>query len=271
MPLILEDPIADLDTSSVTTAIVNDWLSRQVEHGQSIHATRNARTVLSSAFQRGVEWGIVDRNPVRGATSIKPRRKPPRIPTRMEVARLGMTVPEPDEKWRSLLLVAALCGLRPQEQFALRWEHVRDDHLMIREAIMSHRRGMKATKTLRGTREVPMPRVVRDSLMVWRSSAARCDDGDLVWSTSIGSAYTRSSFAQRVWRPWRERAGLPGLQWKHLRHFCVSMLALSGVSMMQVARWMGHASIRTTDEDYGFLFEADTERAMDRLQDLFGE
>jgi integrase len=64
-------------------------------------------------------------------------------------------------------------------------------------------------------------------------------------------------------------AGLPDtLRFHDLRHTCAAILIAQGWAAKQIQDRLGHASIRTTLDRYGHLFEGHDAALLDRLDGL---
>ena len=79
-------------------------------------------------------------------------------------------------------------------------------------------------------------------------------------------------FVRRVFRP-AVRAALPdkpALRWHDLRHTCAALLVAAGRHPLEIKTRLGHASITTTMDRYGWLFpsaEAALADALDATYD----
>jgi integrase len=257
------EPIVDMDASTLTTADVNKW-SRSVRHAPG--TTRVMLTVLSAAYRHAVEEGMATGNPIRGARRPKEARQLVVFPEMEDVLRLAMT--PPGEQWRAMLLVAAFCGLRQGELFALRWSQVSADTITVREALSGTLRERTTPKTARGLRLVPVPGFVASVLAEWRTESGG-RSGELVFPTKTGAGYSASTFSKAGWKAWRVEAGTD-IMWRHLRHFAVATWAASGASLLQCSRWAGHGSVSTTLDRYGAIFDVDTPGVMSRVAERVG-
>jgi len=270
MTTILDSRIARSRSSDLNTAAINRW-SASIDRPPSY--VRNMLTVLSAAYTYGVSVGTVQDNPAKGAKRPKVQRRPIRVPTMTQFIRLAMAAPEKDnERWRSLLLTAGFVGLRQQECFALRWRHIEwDDSRILVEEARSGTKGKdrieaSAPKTEAGERRVPMPAFVAEALLEHRATTAFPEEDDLVWGTSRRTMHTSSTFQQRVWNEWRDRAGVQ-VMWRHLRHFYASMVADSPEgNPLKLSRWMGHKKFSFTMDTYGFLFDDEETELMDSFE-----
>lgn len=250
--------IGDADATTLATPSLIAWsddLDTMLGSGRLVN---ECLKVLSSAYQRGVEWGTVESNPVRAV----PRRPEPAtnvvIPTREEAARLGITAPGMRDRAR--LCVAAYAGLRPGEQVALEWRHIGDGYVRVQQAV-NLRGTVGPTKTGK-PRVVPIPPSLEELLERWRRESPHSRPGDPVFPSKRGTRLSATPWRRDVWNTWREEAGVPHIQWRTLRHYYASQVAASGGTILQCSRWMGHGTIRTTMDRYSQLFDEDAERVM---------
>ncbi len=250
--------LGSVDANRVTAPMLIDWAESLDLSPRIVNV---CLTALSSAFQRGVEWGLVETNPVR---SVPKRAEPPRsvqIPSRADVIRLAATAPTLRE--RAMLCIAVYGGLRFGEQLALQWHHIGDDGVRVEQAV-DLRGKLKATKTST-VRVVPLPAPVIALLAEHRATSPWSKPTDPVFASKRGTRLSPSPWRRDAWHPWREAASTPALQWRTLRHFYASTLAGAGATIVQASRWMGHGTIRTTIDRYAFLFDEDAAAVMNRL------
>lgn len=66
--------------------------------------------------------------------------------------------------------------------------------------------------------------------------------------------------------PAAERVGLPRMRLHDLRHTFASLTLAAGFKSYEVSRFMGHASITTTDGVYGHLYPTDYDEQRDRFE-----
>lgn len=66
-----------------------------------------------------------------------------------------------------------------------------------------------------------------------------------------------ASFRRNYFKPALVRAQLPALPGHDLRHSAASLWLAAGFPPYRVSRWLGHASVVTTDTIYSHLYPAD--------------
>jgi integrase len=83
-----------------------------------------------------------------------------------------------------------------------------------------------------------------------------------LFTTTTGGLLRRGDWNPNVLKPALARAGLPSSVTFHdLRHSFASTLLGAGVPLLDVSRWLGHASITETADTYGHLMPEAEDRA----------
>jgi integrase len=255
------DTIGEADATTLAAPNLIAWsddLDAMLGSGRLVN---ECLKVLSSAYQRGVEWGTVEANPVRSVPRRAEAAAHVVIPTREEAARLGITAPSLRDRTR--LCVAAYAGLRPGEQIALQWRHIGEGHIRVLQA--TNLRGTVGPTKTGKPRTVPIPPSLETLLAHWRNESPFRKPGDPVFASKRGTRLSPTPWRRDVWNPWRDTAEVPHIQWRTLRHYYASQVAAAGGTILQASRWMGHGTIRTTMDRYAHLFDEDAERVMRSL------
>ena len=150
-----------------------------------------------------------------------------------------------------------LAGTRPSEQLGLLWEDVDFEANVIRIRRMQERDGTicELTKTIAGTRDIPICSLLRTMLLEWRVACPR-HNGELhrvfpgpgqqqAWPLPRiggGGPLQYNNFRNRVWKPTLQRLGLPPVTPHSARHSFISTLQAQGVEIGLVAKLAGHAN-----------------------------
>ena len=191
-----------------------------------------------------------------------------------ELARLVAEVPA---RFRALVLVAAVLGLRWSEAVALRISDVDFSAGTLTvaqsvEELAGHVRIVPYGKTRTSLRSMTVPPFLLDALRAhvatYRTEAAA--DGLLFVGPRSG--ILRRNFVERVLRPASERAGLPAsLTFHGLRHVAVSSMAEAGVPYNVTQARAGHATARMTVELYSHRSKEADRAAAQALEGYFGD
>jgi integrase len=137
-----------------------------------------------------------------------------------DLRELAAMVPD---RYRALIWLAGLGGLRQGELFGLRWRdldldggvvHVRRKRLRLASGEVVE----DAPKSAAGRRTVALPAPVVEELRHHLEAHADANVDDYVFTSPDGYPLERSNFRCRVWLPATEAAGLDGLRFRDLRH-----------------------------------------------------
>ncbi|MFQ5692412.1 MAG: tyrosine-type recombinase/integrase, partial [Nitrospinota bacterium] len=93
--------------------------------------------------------------------------------------------------------------------------------------------------------------------------------GDLVFPGKDGQAILPENWLKRVFHPAVRRARIPHVTFHSLRDTYAAMVVMAEKNPKYLQAQMGHASIRTTMDDYGGLFEEANPAAAARLERVF--
>jgi integrase len=233
-----------------------------------------------------VDSGYLERSPLlrrSGAGRVAIARNMP-----VEKREVWLTRPQLDwlvaathARYRALVLVAALTGMRWGELVTLRWQDLRLDtplndgavagvgRVRITKAFSDPSRAgrgrEKAPKTTAGRREIALDQETVDALRAQRDLVGG-GDGELVFTTAGGSRgpggrLSSNNFA-RIWRKALEQAELTdvwpeygGLRFHDLRHTHATWLIARLVPPIAVAKRLGHASPVITMMVYAHVTE----------------
>jgi integrase len=206
---------------------------------------------------------------VAGDVSIKRNSRDKRplevgrdIPTPNEIKRM---VDAADGKRRSLLLVAALTGLRASELRGLRWRDVdlKAAELHVRQRadrynVIGH------PKSKAGLRTIPLAPEVLSALKEWKLACPK-GEGGIVFPTSTGQIEHHKNMLRSLEPILKaagvvDKAGEPKYALHAFRHFfaswCVNRKADGGRELPPkvVQYLLGHGSIVITLDLYGHMF-----------------
>jgi integrase len=249
---------------------------------------------LGALLADAQERGLVARNVVRELRSRRKRGKERRAERRQKgKLKAGIDIPTPAEikaileaaegRWRPLLLMAALTGLRGSELRGLRWADIdlRKGELHVRQRADKYQ-AIGKPKSEAGERVIPIPPRLLSVLREWKLAcppgklglAFPNGDGNIDWHSNIitrglipaqiaaGVSVLKKDAAGNVVRDVKGEpvrvAKYTGLH--ALRHFyaswCINRKADGGLELPAkvVQSRLGHSSITVTLDTYGHLF-----------------
>lgn len=205
--------------------------------------------------------GLVDAHPMDGTRAPRLVKGPPKYFTPDQLGRLIQTI-EADLATMSAVGAAVSdyltdlpviirlfveTGLRRGELLHQRWIDVDLPARVIHvRAYHDERRGTRFSPKDTDGRVLPISPVAYEILMA--RSRARTDEDDtaLVFPGNRGLPRDGENFT-RTFGHYRKMASLPGGLTPHsLRHTFASWLASSGVPIITISKWLGHADLTTT-------------------------
>ncbi len=232
--------------ADITPALARQWYSALVaKHSPSVAA--KAYTRLRQILTAAVNDDLIGKNPCRIQRGGAEHHPEQRFATMAELAALAQAMPD---RYRAMVLVAGLCGLRLGELSALRWEDV--DFAAATITVRRKRLRLASgevieddPKSRAGRRTVALPAVLVSELERHRIAYGARPDG-YVFTSEEGTTLERSNFRQRVWLPAAEVAGLAGLRFHDLRHTAGTLAARTGATTKELMARLGHASPRAS-------------------------
>lgn len=251
--------------SEIQPADVRGWISSLVAQGYAPNTVRKAYQLLSGALHSAVDDSIIGHNPAARVKLPPQRNTEMRFLNVEEISALVGAVPN---HHRVLVLTAAYAGLRWAELAGLRVRRLNllRRRLTIIETLVEVRGRVyfKEPKTTASRRTVTLPRFLCDELA---THLARNPTEDLVFTSTKGTPLRRTNFRRRYWLPAvRSSVGEP-MRFHDLRHTHTALLIAQGEHPKVIQSRLGHASIRTTLDTYGHLFEGLDQGVADRLDE----
>jgi integrase len=188
-------------------ARIQGFLLRQRQAGYSDSTVHGIRTTLAKVLSSAVESGYFELNPARGIKIGERKAKwEKRFLTPVQIRALLSALTEP---CRTIVLVAALSGLRIGEMLALRWKRLDLERgaIEVAETFSDGRFGTPKTQSSR--RVIPMSSVAREAFKSHRSGSDRTAPDDLVFSTRKGTPLSPKNLYNRVLAPACDLTGTP--------------------------------------------------------------
>lgn len=254
--------------ASIGAADVQALVAELVAEGKAPATVRKTYNVLSGILRAAVREGLIARSPAVGIQLPQLPRTEMRFLTAEEVARLAQEA----APYEAAVLLAAWGGLRFGELAGLRVEQV--DFLRSRITVdgsiveVAGRLHAGPTKTAR-VRSIHLPRFVTEAVAAHLARHPAGPEG-FVFRSPEGGPLRRSNFMHRVFEPAVARAGLEPLRFHDLRHTAAALAIAAGAHPKAIQERLGHASITTTLDRYGHLFEGLDEGLARRMEELYG-
>ena len=223
----------DKRINEITTDDLRKLVSRLREKGEWSDKTINhVMGHLRVALNHAVQSRKIDKNPMDGLEMLSVPRGRLRFLTEAEEARLKEIMLPAHFR---LVRFAILTGLRREEQFSLRWEHID-----LRNKVLTIPRSKHGD-----TRHVPLSDEAVEILKTIRTET-RVTSPWCFPSLNPMTCIDPQNFYKRIYLPALEKAGIEGVVWHTLRHTCASRLVMAGVDIRTVQEIMGHKTLAMT-------------------------
>lgn len=250
----------------ISRADVQCFVAEKRKVGYSGSYVHGMRTTLGKTLQSAVEWGYLDQNAARGVKVGS--REPVRQRLFLSAAQSVKLITYLEEPVRTVVLVAALTGMRIGELLALRWKHVDflREAIQIRETVSEGRFGTPKTKSSR--RDVPISIVVRDALAAQRRRSQQTGPDDLVFATRKLTPLNQKNLLRRELRPACAALELPLVSWHSFRHTHATLLGEVSESLKTAQALLGHSDLETTLNVYTHPIPESQRRAVENVAKL---
>lgn len=236
----MRDELALRTCNRITTKDLRDFQSAMKEEGLSDSTAQKELAMLKTLFNvaaREWEWhGFT--NPCASIKLGKSQRRFVKLSGQERDALMRALAECENPYFWPLVFVAKETTLRRKTLLKLRWSDVDLDERTM----------MVDTKT--GQKVMALPQAVQEAL-----HALARDSSGLVFPLTENAVTLN-------WKRVRERAGLPDLQYRDMRHLGATDWVRRGLGAHALSKVLGHASI-TTAQKYVDMVSEDVRRALD--------
>ncbi|OLL75088.1 phage integrase family protein [Pseudonocardia sp. Ae168_Ps1] len=275
--------------NSITPAIVRNWLGELDDRGYSANYRTVLFTIVSSVLDSAVEERLIAHNPCKAQTIKRPTSSASNIVI-WPRTRLAAIEQHISERFRLAVIIGAGCGLRQGEILGLGTEDIDRDSMVVyvrRQIRTVERRIVFALPKGGKTRVVPLSGAVLDHItahlddfppssitLPWDNPDGEPVTTDLLMTGDEGRLYSGDLFNKVIWQGAFRSAGLvyrkraDGMH--ALRHFFASTLLSQGVSVKELAAYLGHSDPGFTLRTYTHLVPSSYERARAGIDGVLG-
>jgi integrase len=241
---------ADLRIDRLTLAGIGSWRRRLPE--RSAHAIHKA---LRQVLHYAVRAKLLDENPAALVPNPEPKRR--EVLAFASLAELEAVGEELSPQFRPLPLFVALTGLRPEEWLALeRGDIDRAASLVQVRRVFTDGQVKLYGKQTRSLRAVPLPTRAAQAL----AELPQRLDTRLLFPGARGGYLNLHAWRGDEWTSAVKAAGLVHRSPYALRHSFATFAIAAGVSLYELARFMG-TSVEQIDRTYGHLLPDSIDRA----------
>ncbi len=245
--------------------------------GYSAKTIQHIHRLISSVYNKAIEWQIIGINPALHIKPPKVVKKEVEFYSVEEVRILIEALEKEHIRPKTMTMLAVYTGMRRSEILALKWEDIDFEKKVIyvnKAAIYASGYGRvnKDTKTVRTNRIIAMSETMCELLKKykeWQDEIRnfllnKWEGSDFVFTNDFGGTLHPDSIS--VWfRRFIKRNNLKYITFHGLRHTAATLLLNSGTDVETVSRILGHSSSNVTSQIYLHSANAVRAEAMDRL------
>lgn len=230
---------------------LKDIRAKLLAQGLSAATVNRLFNDLKAIFYKGMEWELIDSNPCEFITKLEEDEPIPQFATQDEINRMRQAARAFHPRLLDFMTVLLHTGARPSSIAACRWESGDVDF---------NARTIWFT-TYKGRRKYRYPHPIDDVLyeLLVRRAAVTGKKGPVFDCSNVGQLGTRAIKASGInkGRPEKLKFTLYGL-----KHCYASQLLMSGATMDEVRRLLGHTDDKMLRKHYGHL----TQEYLARIQ-----
>lgn len=213
-------------------------LDRKAQQGLSFSRVDHLRWDLTQIFNMALTESYIHWNPAALLFTPRETPRPNRLRMGWEEVRLLFSALD----LRELLIakLAVIAGMRPGEIFALKWPHVKGDHLEVVRRI--YRGRLDSPKTHRSVRLVALSDGLQALFQRWKDSSIDLTGHGWVFPSERGKTpLAKDNCWRRNFAPKLNSAGLDWVNFHVMRRTHSSLMREQNVDLKLVADQLGHS------------------------------
>jgi integrase len=243
-----------MKATAIERDTVERWLAGLTDTGLAAKTINNALGVLVTCLNDAVERDVLARNP---ALLVERLPSAHREMDYLRLAEIPRYLDGCADYYRPLAELLIATGLRISEALALRWSDVDFERQIVLVHRSRKKAGIGSTKGDR-FRQVNIGPRLAEMLKDVRGRQAERHTADasrqLVFRGPRGGELSRSDVSRDLHKEALRAAGLrTSLRLHDLRHTAAATWLQCNLPLIYVQRQLGHASIQTTERQYGHL------------------
>lgn len=230
--------------------------------GLSYSVVAHLRWDLRQIFRMAVAEGHLSRNPAELLFVPRDAKRPEHTFMNPEEVQKCFTVLEPRE--RLIAKLAILAGLRPGEIFGLKWGHLSQTHVDIRQRV--YRGQIDSPKSTRSIRKAALSAGLMDDIRAWKDISLNPGEDAWVFPSETGKTpLGRDNVWRRRIGPKLKAAGLGFVDFHVMRRTHSTLMNEIHDNPQMVADQMGH-TVDVNQNVYTRASVARRKEAVDALE-----
>ena len=262
------DYVNDLRINRITVVTVEKYISDRRKKGISLPTLRKSLITFGQVMKYAIRHKYIDHNPVTEAEKPKDQGKEeaPVIrvlrPSEINVFLNAVT----DVKFKTLFMLAIMCGARQGELFGLKWSDILWKNSQVHIQRTFNNGSWYRTKSKNSNRKIDLGPTVMMQLKEWKL-ACPSNELDLIFPNESGNPLHHEHVRRSNFWPALDRAALPRIRFHDLRHSYASLLIAQGENIKYIQIQLGHSKPTITLDVYAHLFEDQNPESAKRLDD----
>ncbi len=222
---------------------INDYLNKRKSQGVEQSTLCNELRAIKVFFNLCNKLYKIP-SPARDIRLARPPRKAPNVYSQDEIRKI---LSVRDSKDRAVLLLDIQAGLRKGEMASRKWKHIDFEKDII--WVLSEKEFVPKDKE---SRQVPLRKEAKEALLNWHKESKFNKEEDFIF---YGKTRQKITHFDRFMLNVLAKAGVKGSCQKFRDTFASYSLAC-GVPPQNVRDWLGHSSLKVTDNYSNYLPKA---------------
>lgn len=220
---------------------------------------------LHHVFSKGIEWGLLEKSPFNGKTSLHTKENNAR--TRyLEPDEIRKLLESSAPHLRNIIVCALHTGMRKEEILSLTWAQIKGDFVYLRKTKTNEARQIPINGALADLfREIKKGQPAGTKYVFTFEPVKKKEAGPLKVVKVEGGG--RINSVKTAWRSALAKAGIVDCKFHDLRHTFASHLVMAGAGLRDVQEILGHKSLSMTMR-YAHLSSAHKKKAVELLNEL---
>lgn len=243
---------------------------------------RQIYAVLSSTFNKAINWKYIKENPCKNITLPKVDKKNyAELLSAEDIAKLMEAIDKEPEMFKVIFSIALYCGLRQGEILGLTIADIdlKNNYIDVNKQYVSHYKNDKvhhaiaATKTDNSVRKVYMPATVSKVLEQYINKLKILNinpDKQFLFINPKTQAIYDHNAVYRRFKKMSKQIELNNITFHDLRHLQATMMINSGVNIVVVAKRLGD-TIETISDTYLHSIEKVEKESVEQLQSFIND
>lgn len=190
--------------TDMTTEVLDTFFATLKDEGYSRSVINKVWAMLKAVLEYAVDKDVLIKNPMKKVTRpVIPKPKRPTLPPE-ELPRILERSAKVGPMVNAIMHTGIFCAMRTSEVFALKWESLVDDVLVISDVAWHGKIFADTTKTEDSARAVAVPPGTLAAILAWKKVAKFTAPGNLIFCNKKGGAISAHNFRNRVLAPMRE-------------------------------------------------------------------